>query len=117
MASIKDAAKYLSLSEAIQTLKAELLKADSIAKAENNALLAFEECEIELLLEFEPSIEAGFDIHVFKAKAGAKAKGSHKLKVKYKAIRDIVAVLGPADVKPPRNIGKPRSTKAAPPRR
>ena len=89
--SIKDAGKYLSLSDAIQTLKGELLKAEAIATSNNAALLTLEECEIELSLEFTPKVGVGFDIHVFKADVGAEATGTHKITVKYKPIRPIVA--------------------------
>jgi len=94
MASLKDASKYLSLSDAVTTLKQELLKADALATQAGDPLLLFKECEIELSLEFEPSAEIEFDAVIFKAKVGAKAKGGHKVKIKYEANRPLVAVMG-----------------------
>lgn len=91
MASMKDASKYLSLADAIQTLKTELLKAEATATKDHAALLTLDECEIELLVEFTPKAGVGFDIYVFKAEVGAEAKGSHKITVKYKPLRPIVA--------------------------
>lgn len=92
MASMKDASKYLSLADAIQTLKSELLKAEATATKDHAELLKLDECEIELLVEFTPKAGVGFDIYVFKAEVGAEAKGSHKITVKYKPLRDIMAL-------------------------
>lgn len=112
MASTKDASKYLSLSEAIQSLKAELLKAEAVARQNRNELLTLDECEIELLVEFKPKASAGFDIYVFKAEVGAEATGSHRITVKYKPVRPIVAAamkekFGNVSLLPKRPTSKP----------
>jgi hypothetical protein len=98
MASLKDAGKYLSLSDAIQTLKVELLKAEAVATQNHTELLALDKCEIELSVEFTPKAGVGFDIWVFKAEVGAEATGSHKITVKYKPVRPIVAAALEEDV-------------------
>jgi Trypsin-co-occurring domain 2 len=93
VASLKDASQYLSLSEALNSLKAELLKADAAAEDNDDALLEFRECEIELSLEFKPNVGAEFNAGIFKIKAGAAAAGGHKIRVKYKSLRPLVASL------------------------
>jgi hypothetical protein len=117
MTSLKDAGKYLSLSEAIQTLKAELLKADAIATQAHTELLALEECEIELSVEFTPKAGAGFDIYVFKAEVGAEATGSHKITVRYKPLGRIVAAALAKDVGAATLSPKTRARKRAKSRR
>jgi hypothetical protein len=81
--SIRDATRYLSLSEAIDSLKAELLKARQRAQDLKNPLFQLNECEIELALEFEP--QAGLEVNagLFKVSAGAGVKGGHKVTVRF----------------------------------
>jgi hypothetical protein len=87
--SVRDASKYLSLSEAIDTLKTELLKADQRAQDLKNPLFQLKECEIELSLEFEPTAAAEFNVGVFKVSAGAGVKGGHKVTVRFGPIGEI----------------------------
>ncbi len=93
MASIKDASQYLSLSDALKSLKAELLKAEADAIDTGDELLEFRDCEIELSLEFKPTLGAEFNVGIFKIKAGAAATGGHRLRVRYKSLRTLVAAL------------------------
>lgn len=115
MSRLKDAAKYLSLSEALNSLKDELIKADSMARANDDAVLLFKECEVELSLEFEPKVEAGFNIGLFKVTAGAGATGGHKIKVRYEANRPLVAFAGdkneavPGELGPAQHVVKART--------
>jgi hypothetical protein len=92
--SVRDASKYLSLSEAIDTLKAELLKADTKARRFENALFQLKECEIELALEFEPKAGAEFNLGVFKVSAGAGVKGGHKVTVRFAPTRPLLGIVG-----------------------
>lgn len=91
MPSVKDASQYLSLSDAIKTLKAELLKAEADAIDAGDELLLFRDCEIELSLEFKPTVGAEFNVGIFKIKTGAAASGGHRLRVRYKSLRDLLA--------------------------
>lgn len=88
MASVKDAGKYLSLADALQTLKKELLEADAKAKTDGTAILQFKECEITLALEFAPGVEFGVNAGIFKVKASGSAKGTHSLTVRYSSLDD-----------------------------
>lgn len=81
--SARDASKYLSLSEAIETVKAELLLANENARKARNELFVLKECEIELMLEFEPKVGAEFNLGVFKVSTGAGVKGGHKVTVRF----------------------------------
>lgn len=92
--SVRDASKYLSLSEAIDTLKTELLKADTRARKFENALFQLKECEIELALEFEPKAGAEFNLGVFKVSAGAGVKGGHKVTVRFAPTRSLLGIVG-----------------------
>ncbi len=109
--SLKDASKYLSLSDAISSLKTELDKADQLAQQNRDEMFVLKECEIELSLEFEPKVEAGFDIGVFKVTAGAGAKGGHKIKVTYEPSRRIVAVMKKRAASAPAALGPAKFTK------
>lgn len=91
--SVRDASKYLSLSEAIDTVKAELLKAEANARSFDNVLFQFKECEIELALEFEPKAGAEFNLGVFKVSAGAGVKGGHKVTVRFAPTRDLRTIV------------------------
>ncbi|HEV8501577.1 MAG TPA: trypco2 family protein [Casimicrobiaceae bacterium] len=91
MGSLKDAGKYLSLADAIQTLKDQLLKAELRAVRERSQMFKLEDVEMELSLEFAPKAGVGFDVYIFKAEVGAEAKGAHKLTLKFKPNRAIIA--------------------------
>jgi hypothetical protein len=90
--SARDASKYLSLSEAIDAVKVELLKADTKARNFDDALFVLKECEIELMLEFEPKVGAEFSLGVFKVSAGAGVKGGHKVTVRFAPWRETRAI-------------------------
>jgi Trypsin-co-occurring domain 2 len=92
--SLRDATKYLSLSDAIDSLKDELLKADLRARRFGNDLFEVKECEIELSLEFEPKAEAEFNLGVFKVAAGAGATGGHKVTVHFAPTRKLLGIVG-----------------------
>ncbi len=87
--SVRDATKYLSLSEAIETLKNEVLEAEQRARDLKNPLFQLKECEIELALEFEPKANLEVDAVFFKVSAGAGVKGGHKVTVRFGPIGDI----------------------------
>lgn len=91
MASLKDAGSYLSLADAIQTLKRQLLEAELRALREHSQMFKLEDVEMELSLEFAPKAGVGFDVYVFKAEVGAEAKGAHKLTLKFKPNRPLLA--------------------------
>ena len=93
MASLKDAGKYLSLADAIQTLKDQLLDAELRALRGGSQVFKLEDVEIELSLEFAPKAGIGFDVYVFKAELGAEAKGAHKLTIRFKPNRPILATV------------------------
>jgi hypothetical protein len=93
VASLKDASQYLSLSDALKSLKTELLKAEADAIDAGDELLEFRDCEIELSLEFKPTVGAEFNVGIFKIKAGAAATGGHRLRVRYRSLRTLVASL------------------------
>lgn len=95
--SLRDASRYLSLSDAIDSLKNELLKADLIARRNRSELLEVKECEIELSLEFEPRAEAEFNLGVFKVAAGAGAIGGHKVTVRFVPTRRLLGIVGDDD--------------------
>lgn len=92
MASLKDAGKYLSLADAIQTLKDQLLEAELRALRGRSQMFKLEDIEMELSLEFAPKAGVGFEVYVFKAEFGAEAKGAHKLTLKFKPNRPLLAV-------------------------
>jgi hypothetical protein len=110
MSELKDPTAYQSLSDAIQSLKAELLKASDTAKGRGDSLLRVKECEIELSLEFVPSVKAGVNVGVFKIEAGAGAKGAHKVKVKFDTILPVVAEGVDQNTPGPRTLGEAEST-------
>lgn len=83
MSKLKDAGKYLSLADALHTLKKELLEADTRARVDGTGVLQFKECEITLALEFAPGLEAGFNLGFFQVKASGSGKGTHSLTVRY----------------------------------
>jgi hypothetical protein len=93
MASLKDAGKYLSLADAIKTLKDQVLDAEVRAFRGRSQMFTLEDVEIELSLEFAPKAGIGIDVYVFKAELGAEAKGAHKLTLKLKPNRPILAAV------------------------
>lgn len=112
MSKLKDAGKYLSLADALQTLKKELLEADTRARIDGTGVLQFKECEITLALEFAPGLEAGFNLGFFQVKASGSAKGTHSLTVRYarpEGALPLVAAVGADDA--PARIAPARSTK------
>lgn len=111
MSKVKDATKYYSLADAVQSLKIELLKATTSDIENGNPLLVFKECEVELSLEFAPKVEAGFNVGFFAIKTSADSKGSHKVKLKFEANRPLVAAAQAASAAPAR-IPAAKSTKS-----
>lgn len=113
MSKLKDAGKYLSLADALQTLKKELLEADIRARVDGTGVLQFKECEITLALEFAPGLEAGFNIGIFQVKASGSGKGTHSLTVRYTRPDGAPALIASAGVaKTPTKIAPVRSNKA-----
>jgi hypothetical protein len=106
MAKIKD----LSLADALQSLKKELLEADARARVDGTGVLQFKECEVTLALEFAPGLEAGFNLGFFQVKAAGGSKGTHSLTVRYvrpdgalPLIASVGAVGAPAKIAPVRS--------------
>jgi hypothetical protein len=114
MSKLKDASRYLSLADALATLKHELVTADVRARAEGTDVLEFREAEITLAIEFQPGIEAGFNLGVFAVKASGGAKGTHSVTVRYSRRAGAPALVAAvADGKPVEKLPARRRTPAA----
>jgi len=102
--ALKDASKYLKLSDAIDRLKQELREAQDKAHLQGDAMLALKECEIELALEIKPKLGGGIDIGIFSFEAGVEAKGVHKIKLTFAPVDTIVALARVASADSPQAL-------------
>lgn len=89
----------IPLSDLVAHITDELKKAHDRSKEQGQAVMQFEECEIEFAVEAEKSAEGGIKIWVVNLGGGAKKTDSNTVKIKYTKIPGevIQAVQHPKD--------------------
>ena len=87
--------KRLPLSEMVNHVSEEILKADEVARARpGKKVMRFIECEVEVAFELE--LEVGGKVKLWAVELGTKGAQTttHTLKVKYQAISDADPIKG-----------------------
>ncbi|MGU3388516.1 trypco2 family protein [Methylobacterium sp. D53M] len=76
----------IPLANILDQIASELIAADARAKSRGQAVMSFEECEVEFDVAIEHHGEAGLKVYVVNIGAGAKQTDTNKIKIKFKAL-------------------------------
>jgi uncharacterized metal-binding protein len=89
------------LKEILGYVAQELRAAHEQANSEGNAIMAFDECELDFAVDVEAKAEGGVHVWVVNLGAGAKRTEKNSIKIKYKAISPgLTAVVEPTQAPP-----------------
>jgi len=76
-------ADRIPLSDVVAHVTEELRKAHARSVAQGNAVMQFEECELEFAVEAEKSANGGIKVWLLNLGGGAKKTDSNTVKIKY----------------------------------
>lgn len=86
------AGNRIELSELLRYVSTELQKADTAARADDSAVMAFDQCTLELAVTAERQADAGIKVWILNLGAGAKKSDSHTITITMKALTDRTVV-------------------------
>ncbi len=94
----------IPLSDLIELVTSELLKAEQQAKRRANPIMEFQECELEMAIEVETGASGEANVWVFKVGGSAKKTDSNTIRIKFSKTRSIAFVAN-ADDSPGPELG------------
>jgi hypothetical protein len=80
--------RRLPLATMLDAVKEELLLADRKAKEQGSAIMKFEECEFEFVIETEVDASGKVTVWALELGAGARQTESNKIRIKYVSLPD-----------------------------
>ncbi len=78
--------KVIPLADLLANVAEELLKAQKTAQARGEAVMQFEECEVEFAIKAEVDGKAGVKLYVVNIGGGVKRTEANTIRVKFKSI-------------------------------
>ena len=94
-------ANEFELSEVMEYVGKQLKYAHEAAVQRGEAVMTFDECEVEFSVKLEASADAKVKVWVVEMGAGGKVEHSNRIKLKYKSIGGITANVDAAAPAPP----------------
>ncbi|MBV9850407.1 MAG: hypothetical protein JO250_12090 [Armatimonadetes bacterium] len=82
----------IPLAELLQQITTELRRAHEAAEWRGNAVMRFQECELEFAIEAEAKAEGGFHVWVLDLGGGGSRTEANTIKIKYAALEGVPTV-------------------------
>lgn len=79
----------IPLAELLQQITTELRRAHEAAEWRGNAVMRFQECELEFAIEAEAKAEGGFHVWVIDLGGGGGRTEANTIKIKYAALDNV----------------------------
>lgn len=97
------------LSDVLAYVAEQLLMAEKQAKNREQAIMRFEECEVELSVKLEAGAKGGIKVWVIELGANVKREEANKIKVKFRALEGTSIQLPQIPKSPaPKNVRQKR---------